>query len=43
MTTQTLLVTRKTLLYRDINKIQLAKLFPKLRLNENSSNLQQEP
>ena len=42
MTTQTLLGILKTLLYKDIKKIQQAKLFPKLRVHDNYSNLQLE-
>ena len=43
MPTQSLLTIMKTLLYRDIKRIQLAKVFPKLCLYENCSNLQLEP
>ena len=43
MTTQTLLAIMKTLLCRDIMKIQLAKVFPKLGHHKNRSNLKLEP
>ena len=43
MTSNTLLDTLRTLVYGDTKKIQLAKVFPKLRLHANCSNLQLEP
>ena len=40
MTNQTLLAIMKTLFYRHIKKIQLVKVFPKLHIHKNGSNLQ---